>query len=46
MHTLYPGRFSRRRFLRGVTLAPERDTPDALRQYAENFGEDLHGWRF
>ena len=30
MHTLYPGRFSRRKFLRGITLAGTADIEPAL----------------
>jgi protein SCO1/2 len=29
-----------------ITVDPERDTPEVLRQYAENFGADLKGWSF
>ena len=29
-----------------ITVDPERDTPEALRQYADNFGADLRGWAF
>jgi protein SCO1 len=29
-----------------ITVDPERDTPDVLRQYAQNFGADLAGWAF
>jgi protein SCO1 len=29
-----------------ITVDPERDTPEVLRQYAENFGADLKGWAF
>ena len=29
-----------------VTVDPERDTPAALKQYAETFGADLNGWAF
>jgi protein SCO1/2 len=29
-----------------ITVDPERDTPDVLRQYAQNFGADLKGWAF
>jgi protein SCO1/2 len=29
-----------------ITVDPERDTPAALKQYAENFGANLKGWAF
>ncbi|WP_262267692.1 SCO family protein [Microvirga yunnanensis] len=29
-----------------ITVDPERDTPEALKQYAQNFGADLKGWAF
>ena len=29
-----------------ITVDPERDTPEVLKQYAENFGADLKGWSF
>jgi protein SCO1 len=29
-----------------ITVDPERDTPDVLKQYAQNFGADLNGWAF
>jgi protein SCO1/2 len=29
-----------------ITVDPERDTPEVLRQYAQNFGADLKGWAF
>jgi protein SCO1/2 len=29
-----------------ITVDPERDTPQVLRQYAENYGADLRGWHF
>ena len=29
-----------------ITVDPERDTPDVLKQYAENFGANLKGWSF
>jgi protein SCO1/2 len=29
-----------------ITVDPDRDTPDVLRQYAKNFGADLKGWAF
>jgi protein SCO1/2 len=29
-----------------ITVDPERDTPDVLKQYAETFGADLKGWAF
>jgi protein SCO1 len=29
-----------------ITVDPERDTPEVLKQYAENFGADLKGWAF
>ena len=29
-----------------ITVDPERDTPEVLRQYAENFGANLRGWAF
>jgi protein SCO1/2 len=29
-----------------ITVDPERDTPAALKKYAEDFGADLRGWSF
>lgn len=29
-----------------ITVDPERDTPEVLKQYAENFGANLNGWAF
>ena len=29
-----------------ITVDPERDTPDVLREYAKNFDADLSGWAF
>jgi protein SCO1/2 len=29
-----------------ITVDPERDTPEVLKQYAQNFGADLSGWVF
>jgi protein SCO1 len=29
-----------------ITVDPERDTPDVLKDYAEMFGADLGGWTF
>jgi len=29
-----------------ITVDPERDTPQVLKEYADNFGADLHGWAF
>jgi len=29
-----------------ITVDPERDTPDVLKQYAETFGANLSGWAF
>ena len=29
-----------------ITVDPERDTPEVLKQYAENFGADPAGWYF
>ncbi len=29
-----------------ITVDPDRDTPEVLRQYAQNFGADLKGWAF
>ena len=29
-----------------ITVDPERDTPEALKDYAEMFGADLDGWAF
>lgn len=29
-----------------ITVDPERDTPEVLKQYAGNFGADLKGWSF
>ena len=29
-----------------ITVDPDRDTPDVLKQYAQNFGADLEGWAF
>jgi protein SCO1 len=29
-----------------VTVDPDRDTPEVLKQYADTFGADLKGWAF
>jgi len=29
-----------------ITVDPERDTPEVLKQYAKTFGADLNGWAF
>jgi protein SCO1 len=29
-----------------ITVDPQRDTPDVLKQYADTFGADLKGWAF
>ena len=29
-----------------ITVDPERDTPEVLKQYADTFGADLKGWAF
>ena len=29
-----------------ITVDPERDTPDVLKEYAQNFGADHKGWSF
>jgi protein SCO1 len=29
-----------------ITVDPERDTPEVLKQYADTFGADLKGWTF
>jgi len=29
-----------------ITVDPERDTPEVLKRYAENFGANLTGWAF
>jgi protein SCO1/2 len=29
-----------------ITVDPERDTPEILKQYAKTFGADLNGWAF
>lgn len=29
-----------------ITVDPERDTPEVLKEYAETFGADLKGWSF
>jgi protein SCO1/2 len=29
-----------------ITVDPERDTPEVLKQYAGSFGADLKGWSF
>ena len=29
-----------------ITVDPERDTPEVLKQYAENFNADVKGWSF
>ena len=29
-----------------ITVDPQRDTPEVLRQYAENFGANPQGWYF
>ncbi len=42
---LSPEQRARVRFV-SITLDPERDTPEALRAYAETRGVDLEGWSF
>jgi len=29
-----------------ITVDPERDTPDVLKEYSQSFGADLKGWSF
>jgi protein SCO1/2 len=29
-----------------ITVDPDRDTPEVLKQYADTFGADLQGWAF
>ena len=29
-----------------ITVDPERDTPEVLKEYAQAFGADLAGWSF
>ena len=29
-----------------ITVDPERDTPQVLKEYAQSFGADLNGWTF
>ena len=29
-----------------ITVDPERDTPEVLKEYAQNFNADLNGWAF
>ena len=29
-----------------ITVDPDRDTPEVLKQYAQNFGANLEGWAF
>jgi protein SCO1/2 len=29
-----------------ITVDPQRDTPEVLKEYAQNFGADLKGWSF
>jgi len=29
-----------------ITVDPDRDTPEVLKQYADTFGADLKGWAF
>jgi protein SCO1 len=38
--------FGRRIAFVSITVDPERDTPEVLKQYAETFGADLKGWAF
>jgi protein SCO1/2 len=38
--------FGRRIVFVSITVDPERDTPAALRQYAETYGADPRGWYF
>jgi protein SCO1/2 len=38
--------FGRRVFFASVTVDPERDTPEALRRYAEAHGAHSAGWAF
>ena len=42
---LSPVQRARTRFV-SISLDPERDTPEALRSYAEAHGADLAGWSF
>jgi len=38
--------FGPRVFFASITVDPERDTPEALRRYAQGHGADLRGWAF
>jgi protein SCO1/2 len=38
--------FGKRIAFVSITVDPERDTPEVLKQYAETFGADLNGWAF
>ena len=38
--------FGERIVFASITVDPERDTPEVLKQYAETFGADLKGWAF
>jgi protein SCO1 len=40
------GEFGTRIAFISITVDPERDTPEVLRQYAESFGAKLEGWSF
>jgi protein SCO1/2 len=38
--------FGKRIAFVSITVDPERDRPEVLKQYAETFGADLNGWAF
>jgi protein SCO1/2 len=38
--------FGKRIAFVSITVDPERDTPEVLKQYAETFSADLNGWTF
>jgi protein SCO1 len=38
--------FGKRVAFVSITVDPERDTPEVLKQYADTFGADLKGWAF
>jgi protein SCO1/2 len=44
--SLENGRLSDRVVLLSVTIDPERDTPEVLKEYAQRFGAELANWHF
>jgi protein SCO1 len=38
--------FGKRIAFVSITVDPDRDTPEVLKQYADTFGADLKGWAF